>query len=137
MPKDYGGKLNREAMMDAFDPNHEDLNEWATFIPRWRGAFQTHKSRSAALRAMSPRFIAFGILYRRFGSRWIEIERFDSRQAIPMNCYMCGMLRSQKQNMMLFNTDEYLERRWVKQHRRVVDPPHAAWMCRDCVRRNK
>lgn len=65
MPKNYGGKLDRDDLMDSFDPNERDLNQWASYIPRWRGAFHTHKDRSSALRALQPRFVASGILYYR------------------------------------------------------------------------
>jgi hypothetical protein len=136
MPKNYGGKLDREGLMDSFDPNEPDLNEWASFIPRWRGAFQTHKDRAAALRALCPRFTASGILYnRRNGGRWEEIARFDVRDDQPERCERCGHNPTfGAVGAVLF--DEGLDRVWIKHRRRVIDPPQLEWLCSDCRQKN-
>lgn len=126
---DFKGALRdrRDVMMDEFNPNVEPEGEWATFIPRWRGAFHIHRSRAAALRAAHPRFARSAILYRRQPGGtlvWVEVSRHDQRDDPPDRCDLCGHVPQD-----IFDA---LVRRWVKEERKVVDPPRAAWMCENC-----
>jgi hypothetical protein len=128
--------IDRDSLMDTFDPNVEPEGEWATYIPRWRGAFHVHKTRAAALRSCNPRFALSSILYNKQNGRWVEIERHDMRDPEPTNCELCGKPRKYGAIGSMFNYFDNLQRRWVKKRGRVVDPPRSAWMCYDCLQRN-
>lgn len=127
---DFGGKITtrRDEMMDNFDPNAPDENEWASFIPRWRGSFHTHKERGRALRALNPRFAASGILYRKVDGRWVEVHRHDIRDVAPSHCELCGKPKGASS----WSADA-LVRGWLKERGKVVDPPCIAWMCWPCA----
>lgn len=135
---DFSGELltRRDVMMDEFDPNLPDRNEWATYIPRWRGSFHTHKTRGHALRAAHPRFAPSAVVYKRDFStngRWVEIHRHDAREEPPDACEMCGWTKPPSNPNSWRTWFPPLIRRWVRHAGRVVDPPRVAWMCEDCV----
>jgi hypothetical protein len=146
----YGRGQDFGAAIDNFDPNAIKQEPWATFIPRPRGAFEQHPDRGAALRALNPRYVSYGILYRweppsvspqygEVGGHWVEVARLDGRKPIPHNCDGCGI---HKNNQPPINPDSawpysptHLTVQWMRRTKRgkLLDPPRVGHLCHQCA----
>lgn len=110
-----------------------------------------HADRGAALRALNPRIIRYGVLYRwdptwQGRGCWIEVCRVDERQFQGVeHCTVCGVHRDQQPLVDRYGSagapsawsyrPTHLTTTWLRTRGlkgKVLDPPKVVHLCHSC-----